>query len=314
MPEQVFSGTGLIKQMSEMVHHVACPLCSSTELVHEFTCTDHFLSGETFPVVKCDQCGFTFTQDHPGENEAGKYYESEDYISHSDTSKGLTNKLYRFARNFMLKRKVRLVVKVTGQNRGNLLDIGSGTGYFVNAMKNAGWKAEGIEINKKAREFSIAKFGIDVYDPSDLSNLKPGNYDCITLWHVLEHFHDPDVYMREIARLLKPGGRCIIALPNSNSYDARHYREFWAAWDVPRHLWHFTPETFRKFCEKSTFELTKISSLPLDVFYISTLSEKYRGSGFHFFKGIVKGKWLWILSAFNKKKASSLIYVLRAGS
>lgn len=294
-----------------MVHHAACPICLSTELGYDFTCTDYFLSRETFPIVKCVRCSFTFTQDHPDEKEAERYYESEDYISHSDTSEGLTNKLYRLARNFMLERKVRLIRKITGTRSGNILDIGSGTGYFANAMKKAGWQAEGIEINKKAREFSIAEFGLNIYDTSELSSLKSGSYDCITLWHVLEHFHDPDTYMAEVSRLLTPGGSCIIALPNSNSYDALYYREFWAAWDVPRHLWHFTPESFRKYCEKSSFELLKTYSLPFDVFYISILSERYKRAGRGFTRGMFNGMRFWFLSMFNKKRASSLIYVIR---
>lgn len=294
-----------------MVHHNSCPLCSSGRLNPKFTCTDHFVSGEKFNVVSCTECGFTFTQDHPGEDDAGRYYESEEYISHSDTSKGIVNKLYRAARNFMLKRKVQLVKKSTGKKTGKILDIGSGTGYFANAMKLEGWNAEGIEINEKARNFSKNEFRLDVYDPSEIQNLESGAYDCITLWHVLEHFHDPDRYMREISRLLKPGGRCVIALPNSGSYDNEYYGEYWAAWDVPRHLWHFTPETFRKYCEKSSFELINIKSLPLDVFYISMLSEKYRGSKASFLKGIIIGKWFFIKTLFNKVRASSLIYILR---
>lgn len=294
-----------------MVHHGTCPLCSSAEPEKRFTCSDHFVSGETFPVAECRVCGFTFTQDHPGEGEAGRYYESEEYISHSDTSEGLINRLYRLARNFMLRRKCNLVKEVTGLRAGNILDVGSGTGYFANAMKQDGWHAEGIEINEKARNFSSREFGLIVHHPDNISKLEPGSYDCITLWHVLEHFHDPDGYMKEISRLLKPGGRCIIALPNRSSYDASFYGRFWAAWDVPRHLWHFSPATFRKYCEKSMFELINIRPLPLDVFYVSMLSEKYRGAKLHFIKGMIVGNWFWIKSLFNKERSSSLIYILR---
>lgn len=293
-----------------MVHYDRCPLCLSGRLNAKFNCTDHFVSGEKFQVVSCADCGFTFTQDHPGEKEAGRYYESEEYISHSDTSKGIVNKLYRTARNFMLKRKVQLVKKTTGKKTGKILDIGSGTGYFANAMKLEGWQSEGIEINEKARNFSKNEFQLDVYDPSEIHNLKSGTYDCITLWHVLEHFHDRDAYMREISRLLSPEGRCVVALPNSSSFDAEYFREYWAAWDVPRHLWHFRPETFRIYCEKSSFGLINIKPLPLDVFYISMLSEKYKGSKISFLKGIIIGIWFFIKTLYNKERSSSLIYTL----
>ncbi len=294
-----------------MVHLDSCPLCSAVNLKEKFICTDHFVSKEKFPVVRCENCGFTFTQNHPDEADAAKYYESQEYISHSDTAQGLTNKLYRLARKFMLWKKARLVKKVTGISSGKILDIGSGTGYFAHTMKDEGWRSEGVEINEKARDYSKSEFGIDVFDPKELKELRPGGYDCITLWHVLEHFHNPDNYMKEIARLLKTGGICVVALPNSNSYDASYYRQFWGAWDVPRHLWHFTPVTFKKYCEMSMFELINIKTLPLDVFYVSILSEKYKGSKFHFISGMIRGLRFFLQSIFNKERSSSLIYVLR---
>jgi ubiquinone/menaquinone biosynthesis C-methylase UbiE len=178
-------------------------------------------------------------------------------------------------------------------------------------MKKAGWTVTGIEINEKARNFSSGHFGIEATGPENLTTLQTASFDCITLWHVLEHFHDPFKYAAEINRLLKPEGICIIALPNSASYDATHYGSFWAAFDVPRHLWHFNPDTFMLFVEKTGFNLYKIMSLPLDVFYISALSEKYKGSGLSFIKGMVKAKWFTLKSFFNKEKSSSLIYILK---
>jgi len=266
---------------------------------------------EEFILFKCTACGFIFTQDHPDEKDAGKYYDSEDYISHYDSVTGFSNRLYRFSRSIMLGKKKRIVKKLTELKTGRLLDIGSGTGHFLAAMKNAGWNAKGIEINDKAREFSIARFGLEVLLPEKISNLDPESFDCITLWHVLEHFQDPVEYAASIWHLLKPNGVCIVALPNCSSYDAAHFGSFWAAWDVPRHLWHFTPETFGKFSEKTGFKLARIRSLPLDVFYISILSKKYKGSKMHFISGILKGLWFSIITLFNKLKSSSLIYILR---
>jgi SAM-dependent methyltransferase len=274
-------------------------------------CTDHFISGETFATEQCEECGFVFTQDYPGEESIGRYYESEEYISHSDTSEGIINKLYRLSRNLMLLKKSAIIRHATGLKTGNLLDIGSGTGYFADFMKRKGWKVRGIEISAKARDFSRAQFGLKVLDPAEIGQLEPSQFDCITLWHVLEHFQDPVKYMKDISRLLKPDGVCVVALPNSGSYDAEKYKEYWAAWDVPRHLWHFSPFTFRRFAENEGFEITAIKRLPLDVFYISAISEKYKGSKLHFLKGMITGKWFWLLSSFNILKSSSLIYILR---
>ena len=294
-----------------MVYHSQCPVCLSSSLNNKFSCTDYLVSLKSYTIVECAECGFNFTQDHPDEEEAGRYYESEEYISHSDISEGLVNKLYRFARELMLKRKAGLIRKVTGLNTGRILDTGSGTGYFLNVMKQQGWKAEGIEINEKARNFSRSQFGLVVHEPSQIAKLEAASYDCITLWHVLEHFQDPAGYLRDLSQILKPDGSLIIALPNCSSYDAQYYRETWAAWDVPRHLWHFTPGTFSRFIGNKGFRIISIRPLPLDVFYISILSEKYAGTKTPFLKGIIKGKWFWLKSVFNRGKSSSLIYILK---
>ena len=294
-----------------MVHHNVCPVCENDTLPPYLRCSDHFLSKEVFIVHKCASCGFEFTQDVPDETVIGKYYESVDYISHSDTSKGFSNKIYRLVRDFMLLRKKNLIEKVTGLQHGSLIDIGSGAGYFANTMKKSGWQVEGIEINDNARNNSASRFGLKVSSPDQISVLEPDSRDCITLWHVLEHFQDPFSYIAEIKRVLKPGGICLIALPNCNSYDAEYYKEFWAAYDVPRHLWHFNPTTFRLFSEKTGLSLEKIGTLPLDVFYISILSEKYRGSKLPFLTGMFRGLWFAACSMFNMKKSSSIIYILR---
>ena len=294
-----------------MVHHSSCPLCSSQNINPELRCTDHFVSGREFEIFICANCGFRFTQDYPEESEIGKYYESESYISHSDTSARFSDKLYRVARNFMLRRKRNLVSKVTGLKTGTILDIGSGTGYFASAMKDAGWISESVEINEKAREFARLNFGLATMQPDKIGSLEPCRYDCITLWHVLEHFHDPWTFISEIDRLLKPGASCIIALPNCNSYDAEHFGRFWAAWDVPRHLWHFSPGTFRSFSQKSGLQLMALNALPLDALYISQLSEKYSGSSAAFLKGMTLGSWFFLKSLFRKEKSSSLVYILK---
>lgn len=294
-----------------MVHHKMCPLCSSEKISLHFRCTDHFISKKEFDIYKCSVCGFEFTRDCPAETEIGRYYESDDYISHSDTSKGIANKIYRLARTFMLIRKKGIIKKVTGKNTGFILDIGSGTGHFANTMKTAGWSVKGIEINEKAHEFSTSQFGVEIISPEKISTLEANSFDCVTLWHVLEHFHDPFKYASDIYRLLKPNGVCVIALPNSSSFDAKYYGPFWAAYDVPRHLWHYDPYTFRIFAKKAGFELERLRNLPLDVFYISIMSEKYKGSKLPFLKGMITALPYAFQSLFNIKKSSSVIYILR---
>jgi SAM-dependent methyltransferase len=211
----------------------------------------------------------------------------------------------------MVRKKRGIIRNVTGLNKGSILDIGSGTGHFAGTMKKAGWLVKGIEINKKARDFSISRFGLEITGTEEISALEANSFDCVTLWHVLEHFHDPFQYASDILRLLKPDGMCVIALPNCSSYDAKYYGRFWAAYDVPRHLWHFNPSTFRLFSEKAGFVVENLRNLPLDVFYISLLSERYKGSGLPFISGIAKALLFAFLSVFKKGKSSSVIYLLR---
>jgi SAM-dependent methyltransferase len=276
-----------------------------------FTCIDHFVSRESFAIVRCSACGFMFTQDYPDENEIHRYYESPDYISHSGTSEGIINRLYHIARQVMLHRKRTMVERITGMKNGRLLDVGSGTGHFAHVMKKTGWFVRGIEINEKARSFSAKTFDLEVISPWQISELEPGSFDCVTLWHVLEHFHDPFRYISDIGALLKPGGVCLVALPNSASFDAGYYREAWAAFDVPRHLWHFDPVTFNDFARKSGLKAERRMVLPLDVFYISVLSEKYKGTRRPFIIGMIRAIWFSFLALFSRKRSSSVIYILR---
>jgi 2-polyprenyl-3-methyl-5-hydroxy-6-metoxy-1,4-benzoquinol methylase len=294
-----------------MVHYYKCPLCNSEDTGAWLQVPDYFLTGEKFELVRCSNCGFLFTQDHPDIEEIGRYYESADYISHNDSAGGISASMYRIAREFMLKRKRKMVCRVSGLDKGSILDIGSGTGHFLSVMKNGGWQVKGTEINDKAREFSKTEFGLEVLPPVNIGSLPSASFDAISLWHVLEHFQDPFTYASEIKRLLKPGGVCLIALPNCSSFDAGFYKISWAAYDVPRHLWHFTPATFKLFAEKNGFIIRSVRALPLDVFYISILSEKYKKTGFSFMQGILKGALFYLLSLFNMKGSSSLIYQLQ---
>ena len=297
-----------------MIHHERCPLCSSTKVAVRMICCDHFISKEEFGIAECASCGFLFTQDHPDEEASGRYYESAEYISHSDTSEGFVNKVYRIVRLMMLRRKRNIIQRLTGLKKGKLLDIGSGTGHFAAEMKGAGWDVNGIEINEKARDFSSSSFGLEVYSPRKIPSLKKSSYDCITLWHVLEHFQDPHGYMEDIFSLLKPDGTCVVALPNCSSYDCLHYGRYWAAYDVPRHLWHFSPATFGLLAGQHHMIITEQVALPFDVFYISILSEKYKGSFLPALKGGLIGCWFTMKSIVGKNTGSSVIYVLKKKS
>jgi 2-polyprenyl-3-methyl-5-hydroxy-6-metoxy-1,4-benzoquinol methylase len=192
-----------------------------------------------------------------------------------------------------------------------LLDIGAGTGYFLQVMLKRGWKISGTEKSDSARKFAAEKWGMQLLPEDGLGSLPENSFDAITLWHVMEHLHDLHTYWEKLAGLLKREGSLIIALPNPASADAGHYREHWAAWDVPRHLWHFSPENIKQIAEKHGFILQSTYRMPFDVFYVSILSERYKKSAFPILKGLLKGTVWWCFSLLSIEKCSSLIYVFK---
>ena len=292
-----------------MIAHTICPLCSSAKTILYLRCSDHLLSRDVFDLCKCSDCGFVFTGEYPDEQSIGRYYRSDDYISHDDEAKGFLNRIYQIARHVMLRRKVRMVEKATGITKGRILDIGCGTGHFAAAMEQNGWYVTGIEPNIKARNFASGQFGLDVISPEQVPGLPSGSFDCITMWHVLEHFHDPFGYAAEIKRLLKPGGLCLCALPNSNSFDAVHYKEYWAAYDVPRHLYHFSPASMQKLLSLHQMAAKEILPMWFDSYYVSMLSEKYKGG--NIISAFLQGANSNIRAAGNRQRCSSLIYVIK---
>lgn len=285
-----------------------CPLCGSRHIEEAFVCVDRYASGETFHVCRCTGCGFRFTGDAPVEAEIGRYYESPDYISHTDTERGLMNTVYHWVRSYMLRRKAELVERLGGRTCGRLLDIGSGTGYFADAMTRRHWRADTIEKSAAARGIARQKFGLDTWTEDAYATIADGTYDVITLWHVMEHIERINDLWSGLHRWLKDDGLLLVAVPNCGSYDAQYYKEDWAAYDVPRHLWHFTPDTMERFAGKWGFRLTAVRPMPFDAFYVSMLTEQHLGRRMSFVRGMLTGTGAWLASLRDKRKSSSLIY------
>jgi 2-polyprenyl-3-methyl-5-hydroxy-6-metoxy-1,4-benzoquinol methylase len=285
-----------------------CPVCTGTELGHYLTVKDHSISGESFNISTCKSCGFRFTNPIPTEETIGKYYQSEDYISHSDTNKGIINKLYHLVRKQSLKSKLNLINKAV-PNKGTILDIGCGTGYFLQSCKENGWKIEGMEPDPNARLLAEKNTGQSIY--TDLFSVKEEKkYDVITLWHVLEHVHKLNKSIQHIHKLLKPNGVLVIAVPNHLSYDSVIYETFWAAYDVPRHLYHFTQMDMNKLLIKHNFTQTDLKPMVFDSFYVSMLSDKYKYGKTNYFRAFLNG-FQSNTKAASQKNYSSLIYVFK---
>ena len=268
--------------------------------------TDFFKSGREFSVVWDDELGLLRTHPVPPVETLADYYDSEQYVSHVDNKKGLMPTLYRWVRAYALKSKLALIQRLQPA-KGSLLDIGAGTGAFAQAALEKGWKVKAVEPSKVAAA-QVAEKGIEVV--ATLEHLtNEATYDVITLWHVLEHLPELKNAIERIKRLLKPNGVLVIAVPNHLSYDAQHYRSHWAAYDVPRHLWHFSKETLPPlFAPELT--CSKIRPMYFDAFYVSLLSEKYKSGRSFSIKALIVGLWS-NLKAVRSGEYSSLIYVFK---
>lgn len=250
-----------------------CPVCQKTDLKNFIVVQDKSVSQESFVIVQCTNCGLKFTNPRPEEAHIGPYYSSEAYISHSDTDKGLLNKTYRFVRSMAVRKKVDLVNSLA--KKGKILDYGCGVGYFLQACKKAGWQVEGFEPNQLAREQTEQKLGQKVHH-ENLTPFIDESFDVITLWHVLEHVHQLNETVKELVRVTKKGGHMVIAVPNADSYDAKKYGADWAAYDVPRHLYHFNKASMQKLLKKHKLDLKEVLPMRWDSYYVSLLSEKYK--------------------------------------
>ena len=287
-----------------------CPVCDSATY-HEFLkCKDFTVSGEIFTLVKCQQCSFVYTNPRPNDERLGDYYKSETYISHTDTKKGLISKLYHFVRSYTIRGKITLISKFF--SNGRILDYGCGTGAFLKACQESGWKAVGIEPDPGARSIAMLS-GVKVEPRIDLLSRVDlqDKFDVISLWHVLEHVTDLSGTLKFFKENLDPKGKLIIAVPNYESFDAKNYGEFWAAYDVPRHLYHFSKVTMSDLMHRFGFELTEIKPMKFDGFYVSMLSEKYKNGKINYLKAFTVG-WMSNLKGRGRtQNYSSLIYIFK---
>lgn len=295
------------------IHRDACPACGGPDLAYVLTAEDYTVSHERFDVYECGRCRLRFTQDAPDENAIGRYYESEAYISHSNTSAGLVNGLYQRVRRITLAQKRALLQEVTGRRTGSLLDVGCGTGEFAHAMQEVGWHVRGLEPDAGARAFAKTEYDLTVEEPDAIYRLN-GTYDAVTLWHVLEHVHDLHPYLDRLRELIDGGGTVVIAVPNYTSPDAERYGAYWAAYDVPRHLYHFSPDSLRRLLLTHDLEVREMRAMPFDGFYVSMLSEKYASGGASngLVGGVQRGLGTLVAGAKTPTQSSSVIYVCRA--
>ena len=286
-----------------------CPICDSTEFDHIITSNDYTVSQNPFNIVGCMQCSFRFTNPRPTNDNLPEFYKSINYISHSNTKKGFVSQAYHLVRRYTLNQKLKLLKSNVAV--GNLLDYGCGTGMFLKETNSKGWNSFGVEPDEGARELSNSNKKLAFENKQELNAFDPLiTFNAITLWHVLEHVTDLPETLNFFKQKLNPNGALIIAVPNYNSYDAKHYKAHWAAYDLPRHLYHFEAKTISQLLAKYGFALNETYPMKFDSFYVSMLSEKYLSGRINYLKAFLVG----LLSNLKAKKAtdySSVIYVFK---
>ncbi len=266
---------------------------------------DYSVSKEIFELHHNPEYDLLITFPKPRPDQLSRYYESDDYISHTDGKRSLFEKAYHLIKGVALKKKLKLINRQSA--KGRLLDIGAGTGDFLVAAKNDGWQTTGIEPNSNAKNMAINK-GVSFVE--NLTALDNQSFDVITMWHVLEHVPNLEEHLLELKRLIKPNGTIVVAVPNFKSFDANYYGKFWAAYDVPRHIWHFSKTSIKKLFGENEMELVEVLPMKFDSFYVSLLSEKYQSGKMNFVKAFFVG-WKSNTSAKKTKEYSSHIYIIK---
>lgn len=265
---------------------------------------DFSVSGETFQLLHDEEFDMLVTRPQP--ENLDTYYQSDTYISHNDANRTLVDKMYQAVKKFSLWRKT-LLIKAYCQNIKTLLDVGAGTGDFLLAAKKRGWSVNGVEPSRDARLRSREK-KMELLPNMDL--VPRVKFQVITLWHVLEHLPDLENQILKLMGHLEDNGTLVIAVPNFKSYDAEQYKEFWAAYDVPRHLWHFSRGAIDRLFGKYGMKVVKTKPMWFDAFYVSLLSEKNKTGKQNFFRaffiGFLSNVMGWLTSEY-----SSIIYIIK---
>lgn len=297
--------------MTNVITYTSCPVCKSSNIAEVLCAKDFTVSQKIFSIWQCNDCACRFTQNVPDTNAIGAYYQSSAYVSHSDTKKGLINKLYHTVRNYTVEQKRKLIEKVSSRKKASLLDVGAGTGAFAAMMQKAGWNVTGLEPDATARENALKNHQLQLQTLDALFSFSDKQFDVITLWHVLEHVHQLHKYVETFYRLLKDDGTLIIAVPNYTSTDASTYKEFWAAYDVPRHLYHFSPASMQQLMQQHNFKIVEYKPMWFDSFYVAMLSEQYKTGRNNLVSAVWNGFASNIKAMSDVKKCSSVIYVMK---
>lgn len=293
-----------------MENITTCLICGNSNFTSLHTCKDFVATGQNFTIQKCSNCSFVFTNPRPAVDEIAPYYQSDKYVSHAGKKEGLgiMYKIYDVVRNFSIQSKLNLIK--TYNAGGKLMDLGCGLGYFLHGViQDKTFDAIGVDVSDEAINYVKEKFGYNVVNENKLDSFAKESFDVITQWHVLEHVHFLNERMVQLHHLLKQNGTLFIAVPNSDSWDSKHYKEYWDGFDVPRHLYHFNTKSFNLLMEKHGFKIVDKKPLWFDAPYISMRSEIHKGNGMSMLRGSISGLISNTRAIFNKEYSSILFVV-----
>ncbi len=286
-----------------------CPLCQSGLFLNHLVVKDHAVSDESFTICKCSNCHFLFTNPRPDQANINRYYESEDYISHTNKSTNLVNILYKLVRKYTLQQKVNWINHFSPKV-GRLMDYGCGTGHFLAAAKSKGWECTGYEPNPQAAQIAEKQHQLPLISQvNQLSQEK--KFDAITLFHVLEHVHDLRGTLDLLIARLKKRGTLFLAVPNYDSLDSQLYKENWASLDVPRHLYHFTQETMGFLAQEFDLRIVAKEPMLFDSYYVSILSEEIKNNRKNFIQSFLTGYKSNQYAKMNNNNYSSILFILK---
>lgn len=305
-----------------------CPISGSTEFTVSLQVPDRFdPSGkEQWQLVCSNASGLVMLNPRPESSEIACHYHSGTYDPHLHTqnSSGLRDKLYLAARSLSLRSRASIILQGVTKplQQLSILEIGCSTGdllhYFHQKKRIPTHNLAGVEPDTEAATHARKVSGVTVCPSIYEESLSGKTFDRIVLWHTLEHIHAINETLEWTVKKLQPEGVVVIALPNPASSDAKHYRENWIAWDAPRHLFHFTPDTLKKLLEAHNLTVFRQLPYPPDALYNIFHSEKLlckrHNLSFHPLRK-VNALWRGVLGAvkgqIRPEEASSLVFFAR---
>ena len=235
-------------------YHVVCNNCGAddTSIVFEGSDWLHAIPGR-FTLVRCRHCGLIYLNPRPTPEGMAAYY-PEDYEAHIGTQKQRLSWIRRLDYEYGIHKRHRAIMRYT--QTGHMLDVGCGSGAFLDGMRQRGWSVAGIEPSDRAAGYAKQTLGLQIQNTVlEDAELAPESFDLVTMWNVLEHLSDPQESLRRVGEALRPDGLLVFAIPNLDSLDRILFKQYWAGYDLPRHLYTFPADVLERMVRAVGLEI-----------------------------------------------------------